>query len=241
MPLHLTTTDPDFERAFQAFLGAKRESSEDVDAAVRTIIADVRRRGDAALIELTPALRWARPRQGRHPRQRGGDRGGGRGQRQGCARRAGAGAVAHREPPPAAAAARRALHRRGRSRARLALDGGGIGRPLCARRPCQLSELGADERRAGPGRRRAAHRHGRARAARGDQSRWCWRRRTWRASPRSTASAGPRRSPRWPMAPRRCSRSPRSSGRAMPMSPPPSARCSGWSASTPSPGRPRCW
>ncbi len=53
MPLHLTTTDPDFERAFQAFLGAKRESSDDVDAAVRTIIADVRRRGDAALIELT--------------------------------------------------------------------------------------------------------------------------------------------------------------------------------------------
>ena len=53
MPLHLTTTDADFERAFAAFLAAKRESAEDVDAAVRTIIADVRRRGDAALIELT--------------------------------------------------------------------------------------------------------------------------------------------------------------------------------------------
>src|SRR4051812_22371078 len=53
MPLHLTTADPDFERAFHAFLGAKRESADDVDAAVRTIVADVRRRGDAALIELS--------------------------------------------------------------------------------------------------------------------------------------------------------------------------------------------
>jgi histidinol dehydrogenase len=53
MPLHLTTTDPQFESAFAAFLAAKRESAEDVDAAVRTIISDVRRRGDAALIELT--------------------------------------------------------------------------------------------------------------------------------------------------------------------------------------------
>jgi histidinol dehydrogenase len=53
MPIHLTTTDADFESAFAAFLGAKRESAEDVDAAVRAIIADVRKRGDAALIELT--------------------------------------------------------------------------------------------------------------------------------------------------------------------------------------------
>jgi histidinol dehydrogenase len=53
MPLHLTTTDAAFESAFAAFLATKRESAEDVDTAVRTIIADVRRRGDAALIELT--------------------------------------------------------------------------------------------------------------------------------------------------------------------------------------------
>jgi histidinol dehydrogenase len=53
MPLHLTTTDPQFESAFAAFLAAKRESAEDVEVAVRAIIADVRRRGDAALIELT--------------------------------------------------------------------------------------------------------------------------------------------------------------------------------------------
>jgi len=53
MPLHLTTTDADFESAFAAFLAAKRESAEDVDLAVRGIVADVRKRGDAALIELT--------------------------------------------------------------------------------------------------------------------------------------------------------------------------------------------
>ena len=53
MPLHLTTTDAGFESAFAAFLAAKRESAEDVDAAVRAIIADVRKRGDVALIEFT--------------------------------------------------------------------------------------------------------------------------------------------------------------------------------------------
>lgn len=49
MALRLTTADKDFEAAFATFLGTKREVSEDVDAAVRAIIADVRARGDAAL------------------------------------------------------------------------------------------------------------------------------------------------------------------------------------------------
>jgi histidinol dehydrogenase len=53
MPIHLASSAADFEGAFQAFLATKREASEDVDAAVRTIIADVRRGGDAALAELT--------------------------------------------------------------------------------------------------------------------------------------------------------------------------------------------
>jgi histidinol dehydrogenase len=53
MPLHLTTTDPNFEPAFAAFLATKREVSEDVEQAVRGIVAEVRKRGDAALIELT--------------------------------------------------------------------------------------------------------------------------------------------------------------------------------------------
>jgi len=53
MPLYISTADEGFEAAFTAFLAAKREVSEDVEAAVRGILADVRRRGDAALIELT--------------------------------------------------------------------------------------------------------------------------------------------------------------------------------------------
>ncbi|GAB4385389.1 histidinol dehydrogenase [Albidovulum sp.] len=53
MPLFLTTEDEGFEAAFAALLGAKREDAADVDDAVAAILADVRRRGDAAVIELT--------------------------------------------------------------------------------------------------------------------------------------------------------------------------------------------
>jgi histidinol dehydrogenase len=53
MPLRLSTSDPDFEAKFSALLTMKRESSADVDHAVRGILADVRTRGDAALIELS--------------------------------------------------------------------------------------------------------------------------------------------------------------------------------------------
>lgn len=53
MTFFLSTTDADFEPAFTALLGMKREEAEDVDHAVATIIADVRARGDAALIDLT--------------------------------------------------------------------------------------------------------------------------------------------------------------------------------------------
>ena len=53
MPQFLTTTDANFEAAFQTLLGAKREDSPDVDAVVADIIADVRARGDAAVLELT--------------------------------------------------------------------------------------------------------------------------------------------------------------------------------------------
>lgn len=53
MPVFLTTTDPGFEPAFAALLGQKREEAEDVDAAVAAIIADVRARGDAAVLDLT--------------------------------------------------------------------------------------------------------------------------------------------------------------------------------------------
>ena len=53
MPQFLSTTDADFETRFTAVLNAKREDSPDVDAIVAGIIADVRIRGDAALIDLT--------------------------------------------------------------------------------------------------------------------------------------------------------------------------------------------
>ena len=53
MPFKLSTGDAGFAAAFDKLLGLKREVSEDVDTTVRGIIADVRRRGDAALIELT--------------------------------------------------------------------------------------------------------------------------------------------------------------------------------------------
>ncbi len=53
MPVFLSTTDADFEAGFVALLSQKREEAEDVDQAVAAIIADVRARGDAALIDLT--------------------------------------------------------------------------------------------------------------------------------------------------------------------------------------------
>jgi len=53
MPQFLNTTDPDFEARFVALLGAKREDSPDVDGVVADIIADVRLRGDVAVLELT--------------------------------------------------------------------------------------------------------------------------------------------------------------------------------------------
>ena len=49
----LSTTEANFEDRFAALLAAKREDSPDVDAVVAGIIADVRARGDAAVIELT--------------------------------------------------------------------------------------------------------------------------------------------------------------------------------------------
>jgi len=53
MPIRLNQTDSGFESAFAAFLETKREASPEIDEVVRDIVADVRARGDAALIELT--------------------------------------------------------------------------------------------------------------------------------------------------------------------------------------------
>jgi histidinol dehydrogenase len=53
MPFRLSTRDADFAERFSAFLGTKRESAADVDAAARAIVSDVAERGDRALIEFT--------------------------------------------------------------------------------------------------------------------------------------------------------------------------------------------
>jgi histidinol dehydrogenase len=53
MPLRLDAAAAGFEAAFTTLLNSKREAAADVDAVVAAIIADVRRRGDAALIDYT--------------------------------------------------------------------------------------------------------------------------------------------------------------------------------------------
>lgn len=53
MTFFLSTRDAGFEADFAQLLSMKREEAEDVDQAVAAIIADVRARGDQALIDLT--------------------------------------------------------------------------------------------------------------------------------------------------------------------------------------------
>src|SRR5436309_14251516 len=53
MPRRLSSRTPDFAAQFAARLADKRETAADVDAAVAEIIDSVRRRGDAALFDLT--------------------------------------------------------------------------------------------------------------------------------------------------------------------------------------------
>jgi histidinol dehydrogenase len=70
--IRLDRTDKDFEARFAALLSAKREAAEDVEAAARAIIADVAKRGDAAVIDcaarfdratLTPATLAVMPQE----------------------------------------------------------------------------------------------------------------------------------------------------------------------------------
>jgi histidinol dehydrogenase len=53
MPIRLDDRDGRFEADFAALLGAKREVSEEVDRVAADIIADVRTRGDAAVVDYT--------------------------------------------------------------------------------------------------------------------------------------------------------------------------------------------
>jgi len=60
VPITLATRDRGFEAAFAALLNTKRETDADVDDAVAAIIDDVRKRGDAALIDYTERFDRAR-------------------------------------------------------------------------------------------------------------------------------------------------------------------------------------
>lgn len=53
MPIRLISSAPGFEADFAALLGMKREVSEEVDGVAAGIVADVRARGDAAIIDYT--------------------------------------------------------------------------------------------------------------------------------------------------------------------------------------------
>jgi histidinol dehydrogenase len=53
MPIRLDTRSGDFAQDFRAFLDTKRETSADVEAAVRAIVADVAARGDRAVKDYT--------------------------------------------------------------------------------------------------------------------------------------------------------------------------------------------
>ena len=53
MPRRLSTGAADFAASFAALLDDKRETAEDVEQAVRDILAEVKRRGDAAVLDYT--------------------------------------------------------------------------------------------------------------------------------------------------------------------------------------------
>jgi histidinol dehydrogenase len=52
-PKRLDASAPGFEREFSAFLGRNRDTDENVDRVAADIVADVRARGDAAVVEYT--------------------------------------------------------------------------------------------------------------------------------------------------------------------------------------------
>ncbi|MFN4014777.1 MAG: histidinol dehydrogenase [Reyranella sp.] len=58
MPLRLDASAPGFEKEFSAFLGRNRDTDENVDRVVAGIVADVRARGDAAVVDYTAKFDW---------------------------------------------------------------------------------------------------------------------------------------------------------------------------------------
>ena len=53
MPLRLDSQKADFSAGFRSLLAVKREAAQDVEQAVRAIVAEVAAHGDKALLELT--------------------------------------------------------------------------------------------------------------------------------------------------------------------------------------------
>ena len=53
MPVRVSSADPDFGVIFDALVDGRREIDRDVDRTVADIIADVRRSGDAAVLNYT--------------------------------------------------------------------------------------------------------------------------------------------------------------------------------------------
>ena len=52
-PLRLSTSQPDFEAAFQARLHWSADTDAEIEQRVADILADVQQRGDAAVLEYT--------------------------------------------------------------------------------------------------------------------------------------------------------------------------------------------
>jgi histidinol dehydrogenase len=61
MARRLDARDPEFETAFAALVAAKRETDVDVNQAVAAILADVKARGDAAVVDYTERFDGFRP------------------------------------------------------------------------------------------------------------------------------------------------------------------------------------
>jgi len=60
-PRRLDAGAPGFESEFSAFLQRNRDSESNVDRVVADIVADVRARGDAAVLDHTRKFDWAAP------------------------------------------------------------------------------------------------------------------------------------------------------------------------------------
>jgi histidinol dehydrogenase len=58
-PRRLDAAAPGFEKDFSAFLGRNRDTDENVDRVVADIVADVRARGDLAVVDYTRKFDWA--------------------------------------------------------------------------------------------------------------------------------------------------------------------------------------